>query len=79
MYTAPHQSLEETENSTDAINDYFSDRFEFGYAITCYLSQGSQFGKVLYLNENIMKTKEDQKKLAYTAITRAIDSVIVVI
>lgn len=42
-------------------------------------SQGSQYGKVLYLNENIMRTKEDQKKLTYTAITRAIDSVTIVI
>lgn len=79
MYTAPQSSLEETENSKDAMNDYFNDRFEFGYAITCYTSQGSQFNKVLYLNENIMRTREDQKKLAYTAITRAIDSITVVI
>jgi hypothetical protein len=79
MFTAPHQSLIETDNSTDAINDHFSDRFEFGYAITVYLSQGNQYGKVLFLNENIMRTKEDQKKLTYTAITRAIDSVTVVV
>ena len=79
MYTSPQQSLEETENSTDALNDHFSDRFEYGYCITTHLSQGSQYGKVLYLNENIMRTKEDQKKLSYTAITRAIDSITVVI
>ncbi len=79
MYTAPQSSLEESENSKDAINDYFHDRFEFGYAITVHLSQGSQYNKVLYLNENIMRTKEDQKKLAYTAITRAIDSITIVV
>ena len=79
MYTAPQSSLEESENPKDAINDYFNDRFEFGYAITVHLSQGSQYNKVLYLNENIMRTKEDQKKLAYTAITRAIDSITIVI
>lgn len=79
MYTAPQQSLEEPENASDAMNDYFHDRFEFGYCITVHLSQGSQYGKVLYLNENIMRTKEDQKKLAYTAITRAIDSISIVI
>lgn len=79
MFSAPKQTLEESDNSKDAINDYFNDRFEFGYAITAHLSQGSQYNKVLYLNENIMRTKEDQKKLAYTAITRAIDSITVVI
>ena len=79
MYTAPQQSLEEPENASESLNDYFHDRFEFGYCITVHLSQGSQYGKVLYLNENIMRTKEDQKKLAYTAITRAIDSISIVI
>jgi intein/homing endonuclease len=42
-------------------------------------SQGSQYNKVLYLNENIMRTNEDQRKLTYTAITRAIDVINIVI
>lgn len=79
MYMVPQSSLEEPEDASTAINDYFNDRFEFGYCITVHLSQGSQYGKVLYLNENIMRTKEDQKKLAYTAITRAIDSITIVV
>ena len=79
MYTAPRSSLEEPDDSKSALNDYFNDRFEFGYCITVHLSQGSQYNKVLYLNENIMRTKDDQKKLAYTAITRAIDSVTIVV
>ena len=79
MFTSPQSTMEETENSKDALNDYFHDRFEFGYAITCYVSQGSEYDKVLYLNENIMRTKEDQKKLTYTAITRAVDSISIVI
>ena len=79
MYSLRQNTLEEQDNPKDALNDFYNDRFEFGYAITCHISQGSQFNRVLYLNENIMRTKEDQRKLTYTAITRAIDSINIVI
>ena len=42
-------------------------------------SQGSQWDDVLYLHENFMRDKEDNKKLLYTAITRAAENLIVVI
>lgn len=79
MYSLRQNTLEEQDNPKDALNDFYNDRFEFGYSITVHLSQGSQYNKVLYLNENIMRTKEDQRKLTYTAITRAIDSINIVI
>lgn len=48
----------------------FYNRFEFGWAITAHLSQGSQYDKVLIMNER-MGTHDYYRKWLYTAITRA--------
>lgn len=78
MYAIPSSALEE-ESQEIQNYDIFNDRFEYGYAITTHLSQGSQYQKVLYLNENMMRTKEDRRRLSYTAITRAINSITIVV
>lgn len=44
--------------------------FDFGYAITCHKSQGSQWGKVAVFAE-YPRSKEDWKRWLYTAATRA--------
>ena len=54
------------------------DAFEFAYAITTHLSQGSQYNNVVFLNERTHFDKETYKKLQYTAITRAIDKITIV-
>ena len=54
------------------------DEFEFAYAITTHLSQGSQYNNVVFLNERTHFDKETYKKLQYTAITRAIDKITIV-
>lgn len=56
----------------------FDNLFEFAYAITCHLSQGSQFSNVLYYDE-IMGNKEFYNKLRYTAITRAREGLVMAI
>lgn len=50
--------------------------FDYGYAITVHKSQGSQFNKVL-LFEEIMN-RETHARWLYTAITRAVDKIVVV-
>lgn len=47
--------------------------FEYGYAITVHLSQGSEYQNVLFMDENF-KDPESLKRLRYTAITRAKNS-----
>jgi exodeoxyribonuclease-5 len=42
---------------------------EFGYAITCHTSQGSEWENVVVLNEVL--NKQEHHKWLYTAITRA--------
>ena len=53
-------------------------KFEYGYAITCHLSQGSQYNRVLVFNESF-GTEEERRKWLYTAVTRAIDKVTILI
>lgn len=48
----------------------FYDKFEYGYAITCHKIQGSEMDKVFIYSEPY-GTMDFQKKIMYTAITRA--------
>lgn len=45
------------------------EQFEYGYAITCHKSQGSEYDKVLVFEEMLKQT--DHARWLYTAITRA--------
>lgn len=50
--------------------------FDYGYAITCHKSQGSQWGRVLVHNESRV-FRDDAARWLYTAITRASEHVTV--
>lgn len=50
--------------------------FDFGYAITCHKSQGSQWENVLVINERL--SRDTHHKWLYTAITRAEKRLIIV-
>jgi exodeoxyribonuclease-5 len=53
------------------------DEFDFGYALTCHKSQGSQWDDVLILDQSGV-FREDWDRWLYTALTRAAESVTVV-
>ena len=53
------------------------EQFDYGYCITCHKSQGSEYGKVLVLEEMLKDT--DHKKWLYTAVTRASDKLTLVL
>lgn len=55
-----------------------AEEFDFGYAITCHKSQGSQWDNVLIIDESDC-FRENASKHLYTAITRAVSTVTVVI
>lgn len=75
MYAIPGQ-----EEQTNAdLYKYGIEKFEYAYAITVFSSQGSQWPSVLYLHEDFMFDPEDKKKLMYTAITRASDTIGIVL
>lgn len=52
------------------------EKAEFGYAITCHMAQGSQYKRVLIFEEVL--NYQLHHKWLYTAITRAVDEVIIV-
>lgn len=53
------------------------DEFDYGYAITCHKSQGSEWGNVFIVDESSVFRNERNRWL-YTAITRASNKVMVV-
>lgn len=54
-------------------------QFDYGYAITCHKSQGSEYDKVIVLEEYLKgDTKEEHGRWLYTAATRAAKKLIIV-
>ena len=74
MYAIPGKD----EESGDKFS-YLYDKFEYSYANTIHALQGSEFPYFLYLHEDFMRNREDNKRIMYTAITRARKGVTVVI
>ena len=52
----------------------YYNKFEFGYAITTHLAQGSEYPDVLFIDE-MMHDKDTTRRLRYTGVTRATRSV----
>ena len=52
--------------------------FDYAYALTVHSAQGSQFNKLLYIDDGFSGDKEIKKKLKYTAITRAVNHIDIV-
>lgn len=51
----------------------------YAYAITCHKAQGSQYNKVLILEERFPFDREEHKRWLYTAVTRAVEKVVLVL
>lgn len=52
--------------------------FTYGYAITTHKAQGSQWGNVLVLEESFPFSTEEHARWLYTAVTRAVNTVVVI-
>ena len=52
--------------------------FTYGYCITCHKAQGSQWNKVLVIEEKFPFDKEEHARWLYTACTRAIDRLVII-
>jgi ATP-dependent exoDNAse (exonuclease V) alpha subunit len=55
-----------------------SDEFDYGFALTVHKAQGSQWDKVVLFDESFA-FREHRERWLYTAITRAAESVVVVV
>ena len=52
--------------------------FAYGYAITTWKAQGSEWDKVLFFEENFPYAKEEHRKYLYTGITRASKKLVII-
>ena len=52
--------------------------FTYGYAITCHKAQGSEWDKVLVIEEGFPFSKEEHARWLYTAATRAAEKLVLI-
>lgn len=52
--------------------------FTYGYAITGHKSQGSEWNKVLVIEERFPFDKEEHQRWLYTCVTRAAEKLVLV-
>ena len=50
----------------------------YGYAITCHKAQGSEWNKILVVEENYPFDKVEHARWLYTAVTRASEKLVLV-
>ena len=76
-----YKSLFQPEKAKDELGayDFKRNKFEFAYAITTWLSQGSEFDNVVFLLEQNGINPSIKKQILYTAITRAKKKITIVI
>lgn len=69
-----------TNENFRKIPKYFHPKeFDYGYCITCHKSQGSEYDKVIVLEEYLKgESKSDHSRWLYTAATRAAKKLIIV-
>lgn len=78
-FNGDHQELFDNEFiKRSEFNSLLND-FDFGYAITCHKSQGSQFSKVAAIVPFMGGGRSGNINWLYTAITRATDQLVLVI
>ena len=58
------------------IGDIVPKEFAFAYAITCHKAQGSEWEKVLVVEEGFPFAKEEHARWLYTACTRASEKLV---
>lgn len=56
---------------------YLPEEMTYGYAITCWKAQGSQWDKVLLYEEGFPYEEELRQRFLYTAVTRAADKLVI--
>ena len=60
------------------LGDILPRQITYGYALTCHAAQGSEWDKVLVMEENFPFVKEEHQRWLYTAATRAADKLVLV-
>jgi len=58
------------------LGDILPKQMTYGYALTCHAAQGSEWDKVLVLEESFPFDREEHKRWLYTAATRASEKLV---
>jgi ATP-dependent exoDNAse (exonuclease V) alpha subunit len=58
------------------LGDILPRQITYGYALTCHAAQGSEWEKVLVLEENFPFERDEHKRWLYTAATRASEKLV---
>lgn len=61
------------------LNNFTLENFTYGYAITAHKSQGSEWNRVLVVEENFPFNKEEHARWLYTACTRASEKLVLIL
>lgn len=70
----------DTKYKKDYVSLQDFDLFEYGYAITCHLAQGSEYGNILIdMRNSYFRDRLFYRQWLYTAVTRASDTVTIII
>ena len=65
-------------NRSVAYRNSVPDQFTYGYAITGWKAQGSEWDKVLVIEEGFPYNKEEHQKFLYTCATRAMKKLVII-
>lgn len=60
------------------IGDILPRQATYGYAVTCHAAQGSEWDKVLVIEETFPFSKDEHKRWLYTACTRASEKLVLI-
>ena len=60
------------------LDNFIPKEFAFGHAITCHKSQGSEYSKVLLIEEGFPFPKKEHYRWCYTGATRASEKLVVI-
>lgn len=77
VYSLSFKDSSKIRNSK-AMQNLLPLEFTYGYAITAHKSQGSEWDKVLVIEEKFPYNKEEHQKWLYTAATRAAKKLVIV-
>lgn len=74
-----NSKVERKMNYSKLFHNQVPKEFAYGYAITTWKSQGSEWDKVLVIDESFPFEKELHKQCLYTAVTRAAKKLVLVL
>ena len=67
-----------SKNFSKVPRQFKPNEFDYGYAITTHKAQGSEYDKVLVMEENFPRAGEEHQRWLYTAVTRAAKKLVMI-